>query len=1569
MKQTSPTQLAAHIDRYQLLRVLGRGGMGVVYLASDTLLVREIALKVVDEELLGERGERLAALFQREARNLAGLNHPGIVQIFDYSGLYSSRLYLVMEYVPGRDLGELLDHSGPLPWELVAHVGVGVAGVLAYAHGHGIIHQDLKPENILVTEDGRLKLTDFGISRRLAGDAANDGRPDQSERPDRIGVAGTPAYMAPEQAMGRPVDARVDIFSLGATLYSLATGFALVEGLGPNETVAAIARGDFPAVGDRAPAVPEPLAAAISRALAIDPDRRFPDAMAFAAALAASVDSSVPKPDDIPRVPAELIPRRAAPPATAPHERVVATTMAAPIDDAATGVAPDPRLDTLAAPAPLAEASPVAGAAPTLVSRARRMARTAGERPLVQGGPAPLASGLAEVELPLLLGRFQLVRKLGSGALGEMWLAHDAMAEDELVAIKIFRPAPGASIDEFKAEFRDLASLRHPNLVRIRDFGLVEEGVARSVAFYTMDYVEGPNLRRAAAGLSLEEVYELLVQVARALVFLHGKTKRGHLSLKPENILVTSDDDGRPRVVVTDPGNPTEKLRSIHRGDRTGLPYAAPECLGGLVAGPGADLYALGVIAFELITGRRPFLERTPETLKAAHLYEAPPDLRSLREDVPAPIAEVVAELLAKEPGRRPAGPEAWIRAVNQVVVPPYPVETEATRTGRFSSAPWAGREAELKAIVDGLRGAFAPTSRAERFALVVGDPGIGKGRLLDEVKRTAQLEGAIVLEGRPASRVGRPLGPLVPILAGRYGARIDDPALTAEQRRVLRQLLGPREEDESRPASSARADTSPPAIDPGVVSDLLLRDITHPTVIMLRGGDRMDRVTIDVVARTCRALTPMHSVGDEVAPPPVFVILTVCEADLDPATKAILDQLPGVRRVELGPLDDAGVADMLRGAFGHQPLPAEALATLLRVTAGNPGDVQDVLYALIESNDLGFEDGAWRLRPGVDVPLPRSVEEAMHKRLAGLDQAQRDVLETLAVFSTPVPANIIDSLGDQAAPAVQELIERELMARRLVDDEVCLAFSHERTRVALLREMSAETRAARHREAAQWLERTRPLEQAVEALASHWSAGGRPERALSFLLEAAERAHAAGDIPRTLQWYGEALEVLPKAGMGVLRRLESEALIRNRLGSTARAAGDLESAEAHFTRLLAIGRDLEDPSWVAVAVDRLALVMIDALRFDDAVAFANQGYELALARDDVRGQAMALRLLGSVRREQSGPGAGLEDLHRALRVAGDGADLADVRARIAVTLSYGYTDAGRPAKGLQWAEWGLAIAREQGLVEMEVSLLINLSMAAFLGGMPERALDASREAMTFAEKKGLKRYFTLALGNMGDTLRVLGHFDEAEALLRAALRETYTTGAMERVVARLIELTALSLDREQPRQALPYLREAWRLLPQARGSVRLEVVLAELRLRLWSEGGVHRASSASTGELLREALAGTRDGGDPGARVRALALVATAAREANPEAAIATAREAAVLAAALPPPGILRHTDVADALSDVLEALGDAETASVLRTSAAGAIARCVAGMESASLRESFQRIPFNARLLQAGG
>ena len=231
----SSTSHSVRVDRYRLLKVLGRGGMGTVYLAEDTALGRRVALKAVHDHLLGDDPERLVALFQREARILAGLNHPGITQIFDYSGLYSTRLYLVMEYVDGVDLAALLDLAGELPPLAVAKAIVGLTAPLHHAHTRGVVHQDLKPDNVLLGRDGVLKLTDFGIAQRLVRGAAT--------APGEI--VGTPAFMAPERATGEGADARADVLSLGATLYTLLAGQPIVDDEDPLAALHAIARGDI----------------------------------------------------------------------------------------------------------------------------------------------------------------------------------------------------------------------------------------------------------------------------------------------------------------------------------------------------------------------------------------------------------------------------------------------------------------------------------------------------------------------------------------------------------------------------------------------------------------------------------------------------------------------------------------------------------------------------------------------------------------------------------------------------------------------------------------------------------------------------------------------------------------------------------------------------------------------------------------------------------------------------------------------------------------------------------------------------------------------------------------------------------------------------------------------------------------------------------------------------------------------------------------------------------------------------------------------------------------------------
>jgi len=292
-RMTQPTSeflelQAALAGEYSLQRELGRGGMGVVYLARDVQLDRDVAIKVLPSDLAlsAESRER----FVREARTAAGLSHPHIVPIHRVGGV-GGFVFFVMSYVEGETLGERLRARGPLPPADAARVLREVAWALAYAHGRGIVHRDIKPDNILLEAGtGRALVTDFGI-------AYGAGNPGVDTEPGKI--MGTAHFMSPEQAAGEPVDGRSDLYALGVVGYLAVSGRLPFEASNLPALLVRQATEAAPAVQHAAPGLPPALAAVINRCLAYDPADRFTDGEAVAAALA-------PTPDARPALPPTL---------------------------------------------------------------------------------------------------------------------------------------------------------------------------------------------------------------------------------------------------------------------------------------------------------------------------------------------------------------------------------------------------------------------------------------------------------------------------------------------------------------------------------------------------------------------------------------------------------------------------------------------------------------------------------------------------------------------------------------------------------------------------------------------------------------------------------------------------------------------------------------------------------------------------------------------------------------------------------------------------------------------------------------------------------------------------------------------------------------------------------------------------------------------------------------------------------------------------------------------------------------------------------------------------------------
>lgn len=600
--------------RLLLLKLLARGGMGDVYLAATTGIEgaeRPIVVKTVRRDHIHD-GSFLAR-FLDEARVQSQLNHPGVAQILEASTDENGEPYTVVEYVEGRSLADVRHRTvqvgARIGWPEACALAIEMGMALSHVHERagadgtplGIVHRDLSPQNVMVGYAGEVKLIDFGTARG------------HNRRCHTVAgvVFAKPGYVAPEVARQQVGDGRIDVYAIGVMLWELCAGKRLLTGEAQKhlEDVAA-GRFEVPRLASTR-GIPAELDKIIQKLCANDPDERY-----ASAAQAAT---------DLARVLAQA-------PAGKNAERSVRARVAA-------------LMKTLWPHEPARSRAEFA----KLLKQARELRKEP---------ETPPASGVMEIQAAhmtadpsILAGTpYRLIRKIGEGASGEVFEA-EHVELGRRYAVKVLTSAHAAAhdaVDRFRKEARAVAKLSHPNLVQLHDFGKSIDGRV----FLVMELLSGQTLDvHAEKGLAWRESVHLAIQATRALEAAH-KAGVVHRDLKPQNLFLTAEGDLKlldfgVAMALADTGEGERKQKGFAV---FGTPeYMAPEQVAGETVDARCDIYALGCVLYELVTGTRPF-EGSPVVVMGKQLREEAerPRSRAPNAIIPGELEGVIMKALSK---------------------------------------------------------------------------------------------------------------------------------------------------------------------------------------------------------------------------------------------------------------------------------------------------------------------------------------------------------------------------------------------------------------------------------------------------------------------------------------------------------------------------------------------------------------------------------------------------------------------------------------------------------------------------------------------------------------------------------------------------------------------------------------------------------------------------------------------------------------------------------------------------------------------------------------------------------
>ena len=1013
----------------------------------------------------------------------------------------------------------------------------------------------------------------------------------------------------------------------------------------------------------------------------------------------------------------------------------------------------------------------------------------------------------------VLDGRYEILERVGAGGMGVVYKARRLVLGDT-VAVKLLAPLEGSRDDpsRFLLEARAAAHIRHPNVVEIFDFGNPPDGDP----YIVMEYLDGPTLaeRLHDGPLEVTRALEVLAPICAAVEAGH---RRGviHRDLKPANIILNTSDDGREVVKVLDFGLArfdADKPRLTKSGAIVGTAkYMSPEQANGREAVPASDVFTLGILLYEMVAGRVPFLGKTPVMTALAIARGSYDPVDAVVSGLPRQLIDAIDQALQQDPSRRPETPEQLARLAEAALPRPAarPRSRAASRPGDGRSGAGAafaaavpafdhfvGRERQLRRLEEEFQKSIGGSGRV---VVVVGEAGIGKTRLIerfleqlgvasgsgtapgteamDRAPKTGVSRTAVVLRGRFFDYEGSrppPFESFLDMLRSASGAPHSlapealetDPALEVEGRR-WRAFTALTE------AFAARAGTSPLILvlddvhwATGADLDLinhLHRSLAHRGTLVLVTAREQETLGVRPSLRGRAPRT--EGLGQKLEP----------QARVSGAGSELsrwLERLAARRAhavLALRPFGEQEVREWFERGFGEIRIRPRDLKRIARATGANPYCLVEVARHLLDTGAIDWQQG-WSCQPLTEVELPETVVSLVRARLAGLDPALRELLETASVIGDELRLETLRLASGLTAGTVEGLVDDAtgllLLSDRGVSRGNDLRFANETLRRVLYRDMSRRRRRRAHRRVVTALEALYrdDLDRLAPVLAYHHHAVGDWGDALSWGIRALSEALDRSDNDL-------AEEMLARAQDAAASATSVAAADRHRLdylaGCLYRRLGRLDDA----TGVLRSAEGAGDDSLGAAARLELARCHLDRGDLEAALQTARAARRSARQLGERRRELEARMFEASclLRLGLNQETAGM--LERLLADLDD-SDPRSIHALAHRERAWALLKSGAFDQAQVHAQRALQLAREAGDLLTQHHALSALAVVLGESGDNVGSLPYHRRALELARRLSLRRREAIDLANLGEVFyeacdpdQALDHFRQALAI------------------------------------------------------------------------------------------------------------------------------------------------------------------------------------------------------------